>query len=101
MLLLQESIFKTGSELKFYAYHLYHLKYELKLSTESLVKVLIFVQAAFTVCLGPFAYFDVQKTKYLQIATSLLRWFGRSSNFMYCNTTKTYLQCRKMDFPSG
>lgn len=30
--------------------------------------------AAFTVFLGPFTFFDVQKTKYLQLLTSLMRW---------------------------
>lgn len=35
-------------------------------------------QAVFTLLLGPFAFFDVQKTKYLQILTSLMRWIGES-----------------------
>ncbi|XP_071256866.1 transmembrane protein 104-like isoform X3 [Salvelinus alpinus] len=30
----------------------------------------------FTVMLGPFVFFDAQKTKYLQILTSLMRWIG-------------------------
>lgn len=33
-------------------------------------------QAVFTLLLGPFTFFDVQKTKYLQILTSLMRWVG-------------------------
>ncbi|PNJ87685.1 TMEM104 isoform 8 [Pongo abelii] len=33
--------------------------------------------AIFTLLLGPFTFFDVQKTKYLQILTSLMRWIGR------------------------
>ncbi|XP_024902895.1 transmembrane protein 104 isoform X3 [Pteropus alecto] len=32
--------------------------------------------AVFTLLLGPFAFFDVQKTKYLQILTSLMRWIA-------------------------
>nr|XP_004655729.2 transmembrane protein 104 [Jaculus jaculus]XP_045014542.1 transmembrane protein 104 [Jaculus jaculus] len=32
--------------------------------------------AAFTLLLGPFTFFDVQKTKYLQILTSLMRWIA-------------------------
>ncbi|XP_051654061.1 transmembrane protein 104 isoform X5 [Manacus candei] len=32
--------------------------------------------AAFTLLLGPFTFFNVQKTKYLQIMTSLMRWIG-------------------------
>lgn len=35
-------------------------------------------QAVFTLLLGPFTFFDVQKTKYLQILTSLMRWIGES-----------------------
>uniref|UniRef100_A0A8C5WLL7 Transmembrane protein 104 n=1 Tax=Leptobrachium leishanense TaxID=445787 RepID=A0A8C5WLL7_9ANUR len=32
--------------------------------------------AVFTVFLGPFTFFNVQKTKYLQILTSLMRWIA-------------------------
>ncbi|KAM4692528.1 transmembrane protein 104 [Rhinophrynus dorsalis] len=32
--------------------------------------------AIFTLCLGPFTFFNVQKTKYLQILTSLMRWIA-------------------------
>lgn len=35
-------------------------------------------QAAFTLLLGPFTFWDVQKTKYLQVLTSLMRWVGES-----------------------
>jgi len=35
--------------------------------------------AVFTLLLGPFTFFDVQKTKYLQILTSLMRWVGLMS----------------------
>lgn len=35
-------------------------------------------QAIFTLLLGPFAFFNAQKTKYLQILTSLMRWIGKS-----------------------
>lgn len=41
-------------------------------------------QAIFTVLLGPFTFFDVQKTKYLQILTSLMRWIGESEKFTKC-----------------
>ncbi|XP_075435925.1 LOW QUALITY PROTEIN: transmembrane protein 104 [Ascaphus truei] len=34
--------------------------------------------AVFTLFLGPFTFFNVQKTKYLQIATSLMRWIAFS-----------------------
>lgn len=37
-------------------------------------------QAVFTLLLGPFTFFDVQKTKYLQILTSLMRWIGESED---------------------
>ncbi|KAL4686794.1 hypothetical protein H8959_018922, partial [Pygathrix nigripes] len=33
-------------------------------------------KAIFTLLLGPFTFFDVQKTKYLQILTSLMRWIA-------------------------
>lgn len=32
--------------------------------------------ATFTLCLGPFTFFNAQKTKYLQILTSLMRWIA-------------------------
>lgn len=32
--------------------------------------------------LGPFTFFDVQKTKYLQILTSLMRWIGESDKHL-------------------
>lgn len=44
----------------------------------SLTPVLV-IQAVFTLFLGPFTFFDVQKTKYLQILTSLMRWAGESA----------------------
>lgn len=44
---------------------------------------LVFVaQAVFTLLLGPFTFFDVQKTKYLQILTSLMRWIGESDKLL-------------------
>lgn len=33
--------------------------------------------AAVLVCIGSFAFFNVQKTKYLQMLTSFLRWTGK------------------------
>lgn len=39
-------------------------------------------QAVFTLLLGPFTFFDVQKTKYLQILTSLMRWIGESDKHL-------------------
>lgn len=41
-------------------------------------------QAIFTLLLGPFTFFDVQKTKYLQILTSLMRWIGESEKSPLC-----------------
>lgn len=32
----------------------------------------------FLLILGPFVFFNVQKTKYLQIVTTLMRWLGKS-----------------------
>ena len=39
-------------------------------------QIFCILQAIFTITLGPFAFFNVQKTKYLQIFTSLMRWIG-------------------------
>ncbi|KFM75332.1 Transmembrane protein 104, partial [Stegodyphus mimosarum] len=35
--------------------------------------------AIFLFCLGPFAFFNVQKTKYLQIFTTIMRWLAFST----------------------
>ena len=37
-------------------------------------------QAGFVVTLGPFVFFNVQKTKYLQMFTTALRWLGKSTS---------------------
>lgn len=47
---------------------------------------LLCFQAAFTFLLGPFTFFNVQKTKYLQIMTSLMRWIGESWPLLYLAT---------------
>lgn len=39
----------------------------------------LLLQAVFTLLLGPFTFFNAQKTKYLQILTSLMRWIGKFS----------------------
>lgn len=36
------------------------------------------LQTVFTLLLGPFTFFNAQKTKYLQILTSLMRWIGKN-----------------------
>ena len=33
--------------------------------------------------MGPFAFFDLGKTKYLQILTTLFRWLGRFVSFLF------------------
>lgn len=40
--------------------------------------VCLSLQAVFTLMLGPFTFFNAQKTKYLQILTSLMRWLGKN-----------------------
>lgn len=35
--------------------------------------------------LGPFAFFNAQKTKYLQILTSLMRWIGKNNPWLLSN----------------
>lgn len=32
---------------------------------------------AFVMLIGPFTFFNVQKTKYIQLCTILLRWLGK------------------------
>ena len=44
---------------------------------------LFLFKAIFTVTLGPFAFFNVQKTKYLQIFTTLMRWVGKWVVYLY------------------
>lgn len=42
-------------------------------------------QAIFILFLGPFTFFNAQKTKYLQILTSLMRWIGKLFTiFFFC-----------------
>ncbi|KAK1799287.1 hypothetical protein P4O66_007534 [Electrophorus voltai] len=41
-------------------------------------KALVKKEAIFTLLLGPFTFFNAQKTKYLQILTSLMRWIAFS-----------------------
>ncbi|MEQ2248083.1 hypothetical protein ILYODFUR_015650 [Ilyodon furcidens] len=38
------------------------------------------VKSVFTLLLGPFTFFSAQKTKYLQILTSLMRWIGSTGH---------------------
>lgn len=40
-------------------------------------------QTIFVVLLGPFAFFNVQKTKYLQMLTSVMRWLAFSIMILY------------------
>lgn len=35
------------------------------------------LQAVFAVALGPFTFFNIQKTKYLQLFTTVTRWLGK------------------------
>lgn len=48
---------------------------------------LLFPQSVFTVLLGPFTFFNAQKTKYLQILTSLMRWIGKKTFLQYSLVT--------------
>lgn len=40
------------------------------------ILILIF-QAVFAVTICPLVYFNIQKTKYLQIFTTVMRWLGK------------------------
>lgn len=44
----------------------------------------LFLQSVFTLLLGPFTFFNAQKTKYLQILTSLMRWIGENKLILHC-----------------
>lgn len=37
---------------------------------------------AFAVCIGPFAFFNIEKTKYIQMCTVLFRWLGKFLLFL-------------------
>lgn len=49
------------------------LKYEL-------LSFFLPLQSVFTLLMGPFTFFNAQKTKYLQILTSLMRWIGKNEH---------------------
>ncbi len=40
-------------------------------------------QSLFTLLLGPFTFFNAQKTKYLQILTSFMRWIGKNKLMLW------------------
>jgi hypothetical protein len=54
--------------------------------------------AGFVVLLGPFTFFNVTKTKYLQLATSLLRW--TAFTFMVALSIRRLLDRYKHDAAS-
>ncbi|XP_075897531.1 transmembrane protein 104 isoform X2 [Nelusetta ayraudi] len=47
----------------------------------------------FTLLLGPFIFFNAQKTKYLQILTSLMRWMARCCTTCTRSTSPTTAAC--------
>ena len=58
-------------------------------------------QAVVTLTLGPFAFFNVQKTKYLQMLTSVMRWIGKagvlfSFNHLHQDTEINFQLSRKL-----
>ena len=58
-------------------------------------------QAIVTLILGPFAFFNVQKTKYLQMLTSVMRWIGKagvlfSFNYLHQDTEINFQLSRKL-----
>ncbi len=50
----------------------------------------LFFQGAFLLLLGPFVFFNVQKTKYLQLFTTLMRWLGVYKAFQMCKNSFSY-----------
>lgn len=47
---------------------------------------------AFAVCIGPFVFFNIDKTKYIQMFTVLFRWLGRFCNSMNFLAEKSLFQ---------
>ncbi len=41
------------------------------------------LKLAFTLVMGPFAFFDLGKTKYLQFVTTFFRWLGKRNEILY------------------
>lgn len=64
---------------------------------ECLIRCL-FLQSIFTLLLGPFTFFSAQKTKYLQILTSLMRWMGKSKTNL-ARVWRRFLPSWRSPFP--
>ena len=47
--------------------------------------IFIFYQTLFVVSLGPFVFFNIQKTKYLQLLTSGMRWLAFTIMIAYAS----------------
>ena len=45
--------------------------------------IFIYFQTMFVLLLGPFVFFNVQKTKYLQLLTSVMRWLAFTIMIVY------------------
>jgi len=45
--------------------------------------IFIYFQTMFILLLGPFVFFNVQKTKYLQLLTSVMRWLAFTIMIIY------------------
>lgn len=43
----------------------------------------LYFQTIFVLSLGPFVFFNVQKTKYLQLLTSVMRWLAFTIMIVY------------------
>lgn len=43
----------------------------------------LYFQTLFVLSLGPFVFFNVQKTKYLQLLTSVMRWLAFTIMIVY------------------
>lgn len=47
------------------------------------VNLALYFQTIFVLTLGPFVFFNVQKTKYLQVLTSMMRWLAFTIMIVY------------------
>lgn len=49
----------------------------------TIVILALYFQTMFVLSLGPFVFFNVQKTKYLQLLTSMMRWLAFTIMIVY------------------
>lgn len=48
-----------------------------------IILIILYFQTTFVLLLGPFVFFNIQKTKYLQLLTSAMRWLAFTIMIVY------------------